>query len=290
MLSGEIVRVGSAEGGITAQVDIVEIDGERYALKTHSEFEIKGEERFQRELAELGLPHLTVYEHQDLTPEQMLMGFIDAKKLNGPNFNPENMALLGKTLSRLHGKTFDHFHALNGHGELRIGSWEEFIDRMKRHAQRTGWFGDPDNTAIEKSAARLIESTPQNFVLCHGDLHGNNVFCTDRGLVLFDNNADAFVATPEYDLATLFGEVLPGYRYGEDNAQGSADRENMEAFLEGYGPLPEGFEEHIDSYVFLRLLERYPNKFVRHQDKILELIADKLLRSSSDSTLHGKAH
>jgi hypothetical protein len=43
--------------------------------------------------------------------------------------------------------------------------------------------------------------------------------------------------------------------------------------LDGYGELPHNFNEYIDSYIFLRLLARYPNKFIKHQDSIIEMLS-----------------
>ena len=77
------------------------------------------------------------------------------------------------------------------------------------------------------------------------------------------------------NLAVIFGEVFPGYRYGEGNAQDTRDVERMEAFLDGYGVLPDDFEETIDDYVLLRLLARYLNQFVPHQDSTIDLLITK---------------
>ena len=277
MLSGKIVHVSDAQGGITAQVEHVEIRGAPFVLKTDSQFDVAGEKLFQAELQKLGLPHIAVYDHVDLRPDQMLMQYIDAKSLNGPNFTNENLAKLGQTLARLHTRAFDRFYALDAQARLRPDTWVQFVATMKNTANKTVLPKVGAKKAVERAAGRLLEQNPRSFVLCHGDVHGNNVFCTDSGIILYDNNADCFVATPHYDLAILFGEVLPGYRYGSENAQGPRDRERMEAFLQGYGSLPEDFDKYIDEYVLLRSLGRYPNHFVARQDAIIELLINQQL-------------
>ncbi len=275
MLNGEIVHVSEAVGGISAHVEHVEIEGTPFVRKTDTEFDVKGEAFFQRQLKELGLPHIDIYEHPDLRPDQVLMQQVDGKSLNGPNFTNENLTKLGQTLAKIHTRKFDQHYSLDEHGQLRPSEWSEFVTNMKNRAAKTAEHISGAPSAVERAIQKLNAQTPDAFVMCHGDLHGNNVFCTDEGLVLFDNNASDIVATPQYDLAVIFGEVLPGYRYGEKNAQGTRDVERMKAFLEGYGALPADFEATIDDYVLLRLLARYPNQFVPHQDSTIDLLIAK---------------
>ncbi len=275
MLSGEIIHVGEAQGGISAHVEHVEIDGTPFVLKTDTEFDVKGEAFFQGQLKELGLPHVEMYEHPNLRPDQILMQQVDGKSLNGPNFTNQNLLKLGQTLATIHSRKFDQLYGLDEQGRLHPNDWLDFVANMKNRASKTAQHFDGASRAVERATQKLSVQTPDTFVMCHGDLHGNNVFCTDEGLVLFDNNASDIVATPQYDLAVIFGEVMPGYRYGAENAQGTRDYERMEAFLEGYGRLPVDFEETIDDYVLLRLLARYPNQFVPHQDATIDLLIAK---------------
>jgi len=273
MLNSEIVHLAKAEGGISAQVDFVEIAGDRYVLKTDTEFNLNGEKLFQHELASIGLPHIKTYEHTALKPNQMLMEYIDAETINGKNFTNANLTKLGETLSRVHKRKFDKFQRLDSNGTLQIDSWTNFVNEMAAKAKKSDYKTSGITNAIEKAAIKLIEQSPSDFGLCHGDVHGNNVFCKADAIILFDNNADAIVCTPHYDFAVLFGEVLTGYRYGDKFAQGPHDSERMRALLDGYGELPHDFNEYIDSYIFLRLLARYPNKFIKHQDDIIEMLS-----------------
>lgn len=272
MLSGEILHIAEAEGGISAHVEHVEINGMPFVLKTDTEFDVKGEVFFQEQLKELGLPHIIMYEHPNLRPNQILMEQIDGSSLNGPNFTNKNLTKLGQTLAIIHTRKFDQLYDLDPHGQFQPGEWIEFVANMKNRAAKTAKHISGATDAVERATRILTEQAIDAFVMCHGDLHGNNVFCTSEGLVLFDNNASDIVATPQYDLAVIFGEVLPGYRYGAENAQGTRDVERMKAFLEGYGDLPADFEETIDEYVLLRLLARYPNQFVPHQDATIDLL------------------
>lgn len=275
MLNGEIVHVSEARGGISAQVDHVQINGEAFVLKTDTEFNVNGEKLFQVELATIGLPHINIYDHPDLTPDQMLMEEINAPSLNGPNFTNANLTKLGQTLARIHARSFDQFYAPDQAGQLHSGEWSDFLSAMEKRASKTAGTIDNASDAVASAMRKLRNQDSVPYVLCHGDVHGNNVFCTEQGLILYDNNADCLVATPCYDLAVIFGELLPGYRYGEENAQGTRDSERMEAFLDGYGELPTDFNDFIDDYVLLRLLARYPNKFVPHQDSTIKLLVDK---------------
>ena len=274
MLEGNIISMGETEGGITAHVEVVDIEGKNYVLKTDTKFDVVGEVLFQQYLEQLNLPFIRTFEHSDLQDNQMLMELVKAETMAGPNFNPENLRALGKVLKSVHLKIFDSFMYLDETGSLQNGHWEVFIETMAKYAMKTAARDNGEAQAVEASTAKLKAAKPEAFVLCHGDVHGNNAFVSEGKIILFDNNADSIVATPGYDLATLFGENLMGYRYGSEFSQREGlDRPRMEAFLDGYGELPDDFEETIDDYVFLRLLARHPNQFIKHQDKLIAHLA-----------------
>jgi aminoglycoside phosphotransferase (APT) family kinase protein len=94
---------------------------------------------------------------------------------------------------------------------------------------------------VERHAALFAEC--RRPVLCHNDFHDGNVLVAGKKVSGCLDVENAVVADPLFDLARTDYHALRG------------DRAKRRAFLDGYGPLPDGWERRVTLYRLHHALE-----------------------------------
>ena len=266
------------EGGIVGTVELGRLDGRQCVRKTDTVQAIVGEKAFQETLKKLGLPHITIYESGETQPNQMIMEFIDAPRLSRPNMSAENFAKLGNSIKPMRTSKSRSVVTVDENGALQNVLWSDFIDDISKTAYSSPLVlqNDELRRAVDRAIHVINKNKPEEMVLTHGDAHMANVFITAEGAILFDNYWKHIYAPPEYELTIFVAELFSSYRYGEQVRQGKKDAEFLEALLAS-ADIDLADYPALDAYCLVRSLHRYPNGFVGHQDRIIEILAERML-------------
>lgn len=268
-----------AGGAGEASVDLVRADGRLWVLKRHRPEAVEAERRFQRLLADHGLPSLATPDCDGLASDQLLLEYVPDSPTLGGSPSLDLCRAWGAAIGGLHG-------IATGSARHDLAAWRQALaTRTRQHlARQRRPDGDLPPALLDRAEAALAalsDFTPRRLVPTHGDLHLNNALVRADGIVLFDKPAGIGFAPAVFDLALIFSEAFPGARYGADRP---GDDARLAAFLEGYGALPPEERPWLDHLVLLRALERYPSPFVPELRAILELALGRAAATPTPSS------
>jgi len=267
--------IGNIPGAHAAKVQLVEIDGKEYILKTEAAEEVASEKFFYKILQENKLNSLSVVEGDFLSPNQLATQYVKDSPTLAKFQKEENFKNWGREIGRMHSINFPACLIMNAPAVPKEISWAEFIGERIQFALRK----ETDLVAnLPKKAhvllSELLKVELQKYSLLHSDLHINNALIIGNTIFLFDKYGTILSGDPLFDLA-LMGINFPNHLYvNTDNPKRQNDTELLSTIKEGYG---EDFisrdRKRFDSYVLLRGLIRYPSRYEPH----IKLIVKKIL-------------
>ena len=265
--------------GSVSKVELVEIDGHKYVLRTAHEAEIINEREFQKVLHENQLPSLKIFDYTEVKNNQLLLEYINdsptLEKYIACQLDPqiENSILVqwGKELARIHAIIYDDIFSLDENGK-QMYQWQDVIDHEIEYGQsrQKNREGGAEKVLVERviqNILKLKEYQPNNFSLIHCDPHENNVLLRDDELVFFDKGSEFFSGDPLFDTAVIAMSFIGGVKGLEDFGS-ECDKKNLEAFIEGYG---NDFRKHpfFTEFLLMRCLTRHPNPFTPYLGKVM---------------------
>lgn len=268
------------QGGSSDNIKLVEINKQKFILKTTTPDEIISEKTFQKTLKKEGIPHLEFYENPNLNKNQILLEYIPNSPSLANNFSVENFKNLGLILKNIHQIQYSKSFKYNLKGDKTDYTWQEYlqskIDKAWQRSSSNQNYGFSQselkkiNIHLEKTLSIKL-SRPS---LIHGDLHTNNILIRQTSqnsdLILFDKNPLTFNGDPLMDIAILLLDIphqtiIPG-------SSSKEDRPFLKALEETYSPnLLQ--KQNLISYLILMAFSRLHSPYAtNYKDIILNLI------------------
>ncbi len=261
-------------GSYSSKVELVEIDGKKYVLKTWDAEEAENEKHFLRALEEHGLPSLGVVENAELRPDQILLEYIEGSpKLSE---TPENFIKFGQVVRRMHEIKYPDCFKINSKGEKEQLGWNDFLkDALEQgiKKQRDEKTDIDENllAAIEKFVNKRLPIKDVEFSLLHADLHTGNLLVKGEELVIYDKSSEIFSGHSIYDLTTLLTHYPNGTYVQTDHRDNQKDKLVMDNFIKGYGyDFLANDKDVFDVYFVIKSLWRYPSPWEIHSKESLK--------------------
>ena len=263
-------------GSYASKVELVEIDGKQYVLKTWNAEESENEKLFLKTLAEHGLSSLKVVENPELTPNQILLEYIESSpKL--PK-TPDNYIKFGQIIRKMHDIKYTECFKINEHGEREIIEWNDFLKNqlklgIERQRKEKTDIDEELLTAIESFVNKHLPIKKSEFSLLHADLHVGNLLIKNNDLVIYDKSSEIFSGDAIYDFATLLTHYPNGTYIKTDNPDNQKDKEVMNNFIKGYSfDFLTNDREIFDVYFIIKALLRYPSPWEPYSKEAIENI------------------
>lgn len=264
-----------------ASVKLVGIDGVKYILKTDDLREVAAQKYFNQQLEDSHIPALVAHEHVVLQPNQILLEYVEDSLTLGNVLSEDRCRAWGELVSRIHAIKADSFFTFDSNGKQVSIDWSSYIKKYidmaaVRHRNLPYSLGDGLITKIEQILYALVEYSPTELSVTHGDLHIHNVLVKGETLILFDKFADFPVAPAAFDIGLLYAEAFSGAAFPEIGLSTEEQQRFFQAFLDGYGPMSTEQKKWLDHFILLRAFYRWPNRFAPHSGETLRLMARKL--------------
>lgn len=280
----ETINLGNAKvikslNGHRSVVNLIEVDGNQYILKTADLEDIWNEKDFLQTLHNHNLPSLQVLNGSDLKDNQLLLEYItDSKGIEWEN--PSDVEKWGAAVRNMHSVQYDAPFKITSENKKEIIDWNTHLKQILDTAiedqliEQNGF----THEFLEKIRAYVynrLNDKPINVTLIHGDLHDGNTLLKNGEVVLYDKSSELFAGDPIYDLTIMMTHFPNGLYVTTDNETNKRDVELLQAFVKGYG---EDFiktqKEKLDLYLVIRALDRYPNPFEIFNKEIIENIVN----------------
>lgn len=266
-------------GSYSSKVELVEIEGKQYVLKTWDAEEAENEKLFLRTLEDNGLPSLKVVEHPELKPDQILLEYVEGSpKLSE---TPENFIRFGEAVRSMHTIKYPNCFKVNSLGQQEEIDWNKFL----RYALNEGIKKQrEEKTDIDEELLNAINSFVESRLpirnielsLLHADLHTGNLLVKNNELVIYDKSSEIFSGDSIYDLTTLLTHYPNGIYVHTDHPDNLQDKIIMENFIKGYGfDFLNTKREVLDVYFVIKALWRYPSPWEIHSKEALRNIVLK---------------
>lgn len=264
------------EGSYSSVVELVDIEGEEYVLKTAQTDDIENEKEFYKVLNTHSLPTLASPYNLQLKPNQILLEYIKDSPRLGRNPSVELCREWGALMNKVHSIYFAEAAQFVG-GSLQTIGWNDFISSEIKAAEERAKIKDSGLAIarIKRTLQPLLEEKPGNFSLLHADCHSNNVLIKDKELYLFDKSSEIFYGDRLYDLALIALEFPNGLYIETDDIEHADDALYLKAFIEGYGYDFTQEQSKLDLYVLLRAFVRYPNPFELYLKNVIDKLGIK---------------
>lgn len=264
-----------------ASVKLVGIDGVKYILKTDDLREVAAQKYFNQQLEDSHIPALVAHEHVVLQPNQILLEYVEDSLTLGNVLSEDRCRAWGELVSRIHAIKADSFFTFDSNGKQVSIDWSSYIKKYidmaaVRHRNLPYSLGDDLITKIEQILYALVEYSPTELSVTHGDLHIHNVLVKGETLILFDKFAVFPVAPAAFDIGLLYAEAFSGAAFPEIGLSTEEQQRFFQAFLDGYGPMSTEQKKWLDHFILLRAFYRWPNRFAPHSGETLRLMARKL--------------
>lgn len=259
------------EGAYLSKVELVEIEGKNFVLKTAEKEDIDNEKNFFSLLAMHHFPTLQVLESPDLLPNQILLEYVPGSPTLGKNLSPESCREWGILMKNIHSIQSSK-PAIFKNGLVEYIQWEDFIiSTLEKGRQRVKEKNSDLSPQTVESICAIIQkflpSSITSYSLLHGDPHSSNIFVRNGKLIIFDKDPQVLYGDPFFDLAVIAIE-FPHEK----------EKVFLDAFMEGYGK--DFFEERreaLDASILLRAFTRYPNPFELYLKETIESLLKKYL-------------
>jgi fructosamine-3-kinase len=266
--------------GHSSTVELIEVNGIKYILKTADREDIWNERDFFRVLKENNLPTLDEFTSPDLKENQLLLEYIPESK--GIDWQSvEDVEKWGKAVRQMHAVKFEKPFRIDENNEKQILNWPEHLKTVLDKAIQDK-LDNPTEIApgylekIRDYCYSKLEHLPKDIVLIHGDLHDGNTLIKNGEVVLYDKSSELFAGDPLYDLTIIMTHFPNGIYVETDNESNKRDPFLLQAFFKGYGrDVLAKDKELLDLYLIIRALDRYPNPFEIFNKQIIEKIVGK---------------
>lgn len=263
-------------GSYASKVELIEIDGRQYVLKTWNEEESENEKLFQKTLADHSLPSLEVAEILELKPDQILLKYIEGSpKMSKTS---EDFIKFGQAVRKMHDVKYSDCFKINSHGEKEIMEWNNFLkyilgEGIKRQRDEKTDIEEELLTAIEIFVDKRLPIKNVEFSLLHADLHAGNVLMNNNQFIIYDKSSEIFSGDSIYDLTTLLTHYPNGTYIQTDNPKNQQDKQLMDNFIKGYGfDFLTHNREIFDIYFIIKALYRYPSPWEIHSKEAIKSI------------------
>ena len=265
------------EGSYSSKVELVQLGGKKYVLKTADVDDISNEKKFFEILAAKKLPTLKIHSSHELKSNQILLEYIPGSPTFLSHLSVAMCRKWGQLMRKINSIESESPAVLMG-GKLQAIKWREFIKSRidqgkKKHLEKKSTL---PIVAIVKRLSVLLDYEPIKFGLLHGDAHSNNLLVKNNQLYIFDKNSTIFYGDALFDVALVVIEFPNKLYVRTARADHQNDAAYLNAFIDGYGyNFLQEQKNIIDLYVLLRAFTRYPNKFEPFLKKIIENIMAK---------------
>ncbi len=269
-------------GSYGSKVELVEIDGKQYVLKTWKVEESENEKLFLKTLEENNLPFLGVINNSELKSNQILLEYIEGSPKLPKGI--ENFVKFGEIIRKMHDIKYNESFIINEYGEKEVIEWSDFLKNalkrgLKKQRDEKTDLSEELLIAIESFINNHLPIKKSEFSLLHADLHLGNLLIKNGGLVVYDKNPEIFSGDAIYDFATLLTHYPNETYIQTDNPDNLHDREIMDTFMKGYGfDFLKYDRENFDIYFIIKALLRYPSPWEIYSKEAIENIVFKKTR------------
>ena len=266
-------------GSYGSKVELVEIDGKQYVLKTWKVEESENEKLFLKTLEENNLPFLGVINNSELKSNQILLEYIEGSPKLPKGI--ENFIKFGEIIRKMHDIKYNDSFIINEHGEREVIEWSDFLKNalkrgLKKQRDEKTDLSEELLIAIESFVNNHLPIKKSEFSLLHADLHLGNLLIKNGGLVVYDKNPEIFSGDAIYDFATLLTHYPNGTYIQTDNPNNLHDKEVMDTLIKGYGfDFLKDDRENFDIYFIIKALLRYPSPWEIYSKEAIENIVFK---------------
>lgn len=263
MKKGQIIGLGrTAEIMFWDENKVLKLFHEGWALSA-----VKWEEKTARTISDAGLPVPAVYGIIQLNGRfGILYDHIDGRSmLKDLMSNPSKLDNYATLFARLHAK----IHSLQV---------KELPSQHQRLAKKISLAKSlPKN--LKQEILKFLQGLPDNYMLCHGDFHPENILMSNQGPIVIDWN-DAVKGRPEADIARTL--ILIGYSQPANlnvNAKqlSSIRTQFVRTYLKEYMQLqPTVTIEEIELWRIPVAAARLDEGIKEEEDKLLSIIKSSL--------------
>ncbi|MEO8065507.1 MAG: phosphotransferase [Candidatus Doudnabacteria bacterium] len=265
----------------SSKVELVEIDGKQFVLKTAEPQEIATEKVYLKELKDRGFPTLNIIEAPNLKNDQLLLEYIP-HSAGGLIFgSAQDYERFGKIVRKLHSIHYEYCFRITSEGKEEKLDWKSFLSGAFQKATEEQIEKKSDLSAsflkdISKYVnGRILALDSNNIVysLLHCDLHTGNTLGKNEEIVLYDKGSEIFSGHHPYDLVTIVDHSPNGTYIHTDNPENKNDLEVITSFIRGYGEdFLVKYKTEFNLYMVIRSLWRYPSSFTPYTKEIMENI------------------
>lgn len=261
----------------SSDVELVEIDGTRYVLKTVDDEEAANEKRFLETLSANNLPSLELFNKASLESNQLLLEYVpNSEKVDYQDVN--QVRQWGESVHKMHDIHFEKPFRITEEGKEEYFDWNDFLSKNMEHSvnYRKGGKTDLSDEELDRIVDYIkprLNFNESGYSLLHGDMHDGNTLKRGGEVIIYDKSSEIFAGHYLYDLATVAIMYPNGLYMNTDEPEYKRDSELLNAFMEGYGEnFVEKHKSELDVYMLIRNLFRYPNPFVRVERQIFKTI------------------
>ena len=261
-------------------VELVEIQGKKFVLKTVSGEEACNEKRFLTIMRENNLPTIEVIDYPNLSTGQILLEYVSESK-KAISESIEDAERWGSAIQKMHEIHFKDAFTITAENTKKNWDWNDFLKhRLEIAIQRQiSEKSDLSNEFLNDIRAWVtpkLNIKRSEFSLLHGDLHDGNTLDKNGEVVLFDKSSEIFSGDPLYDLVIFLTHYPNGIYVETDFTDYKNDALLLKHFMKGYkNNFIENNKDVLDVYMVIRALDRYPNHFEIFNKQIIESIIYK---------------
>ena len=231
-------------------IELVNFEGEDLILRTAEIEDINNERMFIDELKKNNIKTLEYFDYKFLTPDQLLIEYVDGSPVLANSLIDENIFKWGELCSKVHAIKYEKVFKIKKLNKKQFCSWNDFIkERLEFVKQKieSNKF-DLSRGEIDKVESLLFNydiPEPKNTSLLHCDLNKYNILIKEKDLYIFDKGSQIFSGDYLFDLASV---------------KIALDEEQFKEFIKGYGDdFTKTNKELFDFYYLLRTIMRWPH-------------------------------
>ncbi len=281
-MNSALIKIKKIPGAFISQLEIVEIKGRRFVLKTNTIDAIVNEKKFYGEMKKHNAPYLKIFPHRDLSKNQILFEYIEKSPHKIEDLTGKFCKQWGQTVRKMHNITYNQCFKISSRGKRIYNSWNTYINlEIKKALKKI----DKIKIASSKKKRLAIKKylytyagVPQlkAYNLLHYDLHPYNTVMKEKMVVLIDKNSALFSGDKSYDLAKLLINFPQGTYIHSKKFIHKNDRKLLKNFIDGYGiNFINKNEELLNFYVLLRAIVWHPNRYKEVLDGIIAYTINK---------------
>ncbi|PCI25041.1 hypothetical protein COB57_02335 [Candidatus Peregrinibacteria bacterium] len=262
-------------GSSSSDVRIVEIENQKYVMKSCDPDEVFSEKSFMEVLSQNDIRVLKYLNDSQLPQDVLFLEYIENSPTLGGLFNEKNCLKWGSVTKKMHSIKYSTCFKYNEEGGMVKLLWTEYLAKkikkafVKSSENNQYGFSAAELIDIKKYLEPLLSLSLSSFSLIHGDYHAENILLKNGEIIPFDKNPEVFSGDYVLDLAiALLGMPNETLIETKDSAR-CADKKCLKAFISGYeNNILQ--EKNLKKYIMLIAFGRLYTPYSQYYKEIIQ--------------------